>query len=358
MKSKKRISDLNVEMIKIRDSNIELLRIIAMILIILHHMVYHTKIYMYSGENHFISLILLTGGKISVVIYILIMGYYSKKSKFNIKKPLNIICKTIIYSTLFIIIFRDKEHTVKEYTQYWFVNTWLILLLLTPIISRFEKEIPRKARIILFIYITIIFILPGKRNTDIEGFIYFYLCGRHVLPYFVKIFNKTILNIIIVGILYFIIITFGLEMEQNTIIPLITAMFIFSIFLSINIKNNLINKVAKYTMGVYLIHDNTNIREEIIIKRLNMLSIYQSKYFLISTLSISLIIFVVCIIIDCLVSLIIEKTIFKSKKINDGIWEINTYINNFINNGRKQNENKQKKYGEKYINNNSNIINT
>ena len=98
MNNKKQNVDSNIAIIKIRDSNIELLRIIAMILIILHHMVYHTKIYMYSGENHFISLILLAGGKISVVIYILIMGYYSKESKFNVKRPLNIIFKVIIYS--------------------------------------------------------------------------------------------------------------------------------------------------------------------------------------------------------------------------------------------------------------------
>ena len=57
MNNKKQNVDSNIAIIKIRDSNIELLRIIAMILIILHHMVYYTKIYMYSGENHFISLI-------------------------------------------------------------------------------------------------------------------------------------------------------------------------------------------------------------------------------------------------------------------------------------------------------------
>lgn len=45
MNNKKQNVDSNIAIIKIRDSNIELLRIIAMILIILHHMVYHTKIY-------------------------------------------------------------------------------------------------------------------------------------------------------------------------------------------------------------------------------------------------------------------------------------------------------------------------
>ena len=350
------VANSSIAIIKTRDSNIELLRIISMILIILHHMVYHTKIYMYSGENHFVSLILLAGGKIAVIVYILIMGYYSKESKFNIKKPLNIIFKAIIYSTLFMIVFKDKQHNVKEYTQYWFANTWLILLFLTPIILRFEKEIPKNVRIILFIYITIIFILPGRRNTDIEGFIYFYLCGRHILPYLVKEFNKPVLNFFIIGILYLFIISFGLEMEQNTIFPLLTAMFMFMAFANIKIKSEWINKISKYSMGVYLIHDNVNVRNEIIIKRLNMINIFKSRYFLISTFSISVLIFIICAIIDYLVSFIIENTIFKSKKINNGILEINTYINNFLNGERIKNEYKQK-CNKEHINNNNNFVN-
>ena len=342
---KDKIQKQNIEMNSInktRDSNIELLRIIAMILIIIHHMVYHTKIYLCGGENHFISLIMLTGGKIGVIIYILIMGYYSRESKFNIKRPINIVIKTIIYSTVFIIIFNDKPHDIKEYTQYWFINTWLILLFCTPIILRFEKEASKKTKIILFICLTIIFILPFRRKTDIEGFIYFYLCGRHILPYFVKIFDKPILNILSISTLYLFIIAFGLEMEQNTIIPLVTAMFIFAIFINLKIKSNVINKIAKYTIGVYLIHDNVNIRNEIIVKRLNMFNIYKSKYFFISTLSMSIVIFIICTIIDYLVSLIIEKIIFKNKKINEGIAEINLYVNNFANNERNKNESNNK----------------
>lgn len=339
-----------------RDSNIELLRIISMILIILHHMVYHTKIYMYSGENHILSLILLTGGKIAVIVYILIMGYYSKKSKFNIKKPINIILKTIIYTTLFMVIFKDKYHDIKEYTQYWFVNTWLILLFLTPIILRFEKEIPKKVRIILFVYITVIFIMQGKRNTDIEGFIYFYLCGRHVLPYIIKILDKPILNVFIVAVLYLCIIAFRLEMEQNTIFPLMAAMLIFAIFINIKIKSNWINKIAKHSMGVYLIHDNVNVRNEMMLNKLNMFSIFQSRYFLIESISISVLIFIICTILDYFVSLIIEKTIFKSKKINDGMSEINSYVNNFLNGERIKNEKKQK-YNKKLSNSNNNFVN-
>lgn len=58
---------------KTRDSSIELLRIVSMLMIIIHHLVYHTKIFMIPGENKFISLVMLSGGKIAVIIYILIM---------------------------------------------------------------------------------------------------------------------------------------------------------------------------------------------------------------------------------------------------------------------------------------------
>ena len=158
------------------------------------------------------------------------------------------------------------------------------------------------------------------------------MCGRYILPYFVKIFDKPILNILSISTLYLFIIAFGLEMEQNTIILLVTAMFIFAIFINLKIKSNVINKIAKHSIGVYLIHDNVNVRNEIIVKKLNIFNSYKSKYFFISTLSMSILIFIICTIIDYLVSLIIEKIIFKNNKTNERIAEINLYVNNFENN--------------------------
>ena len=109
-------------------------------------------------------------------------------------------------------------------------------------------------------------------------------------------------------------------------------------------------------MGVYLIHDNVNVRNEMMLNKLNMFSIFQSRYFLIASISISVLIFIICTIIDYFVSLIIEKTIFKSKKINDGMSEINSYVNNFLNGERIKNEKKQK-YNKKLSNSNNNFVN-
>lgn len=75
---------------KNRDSNIELLRIIAMCLIIFHHMALNTGIvdgYTING-NMIFGIIGGIGGKIGVVIFLLITGYFSINKNFSFKKSI------------------------------------------------------------------------------------------------------------------------------------------------------------------------------------------------------------------------------------------------------------------------------
>lgn len=80
---------------KNRDSNIELLRIIAMCLIIFHHMALNTGIvdgYSING-NMIFGIIGGIGGKIGVVIFLLITGYFSINKISVLKKYLFYGCK-------------------------------------------------------------------------------------------------------------------------------------------------------------------------------------------------------------------------------------------------------------------------
>ena len=73
---------------KKRESNFELLRIISMIMIIAHHMILHSNLIYYNdyGIKKIIVSFVLYGGKIGVILFILISGYYMVDSKFKIKK--------------------------------------------------------------------------------------------------------------------------------------------------------------------------------------------------------------------------------------------------------------------------------
>lgn len=122
--------------IKIRESNFELLRIIAMILIVLHHFYYNniTIDYVHITRNEMISQIISAGGKIGVNLFVLISGYFLINSKFNIKKLIKLFGETWFYSVaiaLIAILGLKIQIGIKEllqvifpitYNQYWFIT--------------------------------------------------------------------------------------------------------------------------------------------------------------------------------------------------------------------------------------------
>ena len=72
---------------KVRDSNFELLRIVAMIMIIGCHFVTYTQWHFppgYSGETKLALQMLRLGGKTGVILFVLITGYFNVKSTFKI----------------------------------------------------------------------------------------------------------------------------------------------------------------------------------------------------------------------------------------------------------------------------------
>lgn len=324
---------------KERESNIELLRIVAMVLIIMHYVIFHNGILsIENGTNQLLASILYGGGKIAVIIFVLIVGYYGKNFKFDIKKIIKIIVKLFIYTILISLIFwgiKFNEISFQKIealmSMYWFINAYLILYMLIPLINICIREIPKKMKVIIFLLMTIIFLISNEKLSAWIYFIYYYICGIAILPYLVKMYDKQILNIGIIIILYSVIVIFNLQMKQNTILLLLIAMFIFVAFKNLkNIKNKKINKISKYTLGVYMIHDNFFIRNNIIINKLHIKEIYTQSFFCIYIIVISLIIFIVCTVIDVMLEKVLEKIEFKNKFLNKVYEKINNTVNLLI----------------------------
>lgn len=74
----------------IRMSNIEILRIISIIMIIMHHYVLNTEaIYTEKSLNYYISHFFFIGGKLGVNVFVLISGYFLVNKKKSLKKSQN-----------------------------------------------------------------------------------------------------------------------------------------------------------------------------------------------------------------------------------------------------------------------------
>ena len=145
-----------------RSSNFELLRIVCMLFIILHHFSVHTVLPSEAPEiNLIIMKICAIGGKIGVNSYVLISGYFLINSKFKLSKLIKIIAEVVFYSLLIYGILcltgqvefswqglaNQAFPIIKE--QYWFMTAYVVTYALSPFINKALKSFSNKEYLVL-----------------------------------------------------------------------------------------------------------------------------------------------------------------------------------------------------------------
>ncbi len=329
-----------------RNSNLELLRIILMIMIIFHHFAVHGGFYYEYQEfsfNHLWHYFLESGGKIATNTYVLISGYFLVKDKciFNLKKVLKFYGELIFYSLtiFFVFVFFNKEtftldnfiHNffVLYYNQWWFATIYIVLFLFHPFINILIYNLPKKAYQTLIVISVILFSsVPFFNrslifNNDLIWFVLLYLIAGYINIYgFDKRFkHKTYL----IGFISLYLFTYILGVSflifnkdyaykdyssyyffsQDKITFLLISIFLFCFFATMKErKNKIINLIAASTFGVYLIHDNPYIRNYIWKELFKVSSYINSPYLFLYSILITFIIFIVCTFIDLIRHLI------------------------------------------------------
>jgi len=285
---------------KTRNSAFELLRIVAMFMIVLYHSVYWGPLAQITtlSSNQFFAQLFLVGGKLGVNLFVMISGYFLITSRAKIEKLIPMWKQVFTYSAGFLIIFlivnRGSVHLISFFrgffpiifNEYWFVTAYLMLYVLAPYLNRFIKSIPSRF-LLKFIAILIVFlsILPSVfRNQtavgDLGWFILLYFIAAYLRLYGVpKQLSGKKENLILFSVsavlLYgsIIIMDFaslhfsafkGKQLHfagQESILLLLFSISIFIWVMNITpFSNKFINRVSSLTFGVYLIHDNEFIR--------------------------------------------------------------------------------------------------
>ena len=90
-----------------RQSNLELSRILAMYLIVMHHFSVHGGVSIWSGSaplsfNFYLDQLLSTGGKIGVNLFVLITGYFLAKKFSKFSSLVYLWIKTFSYVIIFL----------------------------------------------------------------------------------------------------------------------------------------------------------------------------------------------------------------------------------------------------------------
>ena len=336
--------------IKNRDSNIELLRIILMIMIITHHLLVgpaNLKLMNSSMLNidilNIIKVLLNSFVIISVNCFIFISGYYG--IKFRSSKIINLIMQAIFYSiviSIIFMIFLGKNITINELifiivpiNMWWFLTCYIALMVFAPYINILVDSINKFKMYFLVSTLTIVVCVFGvlgisssiitlNSGYTLIGFIYMYLLGR--------IFKKSIRDFNLrISIMGYLLATIGIFISvlivwrvlgsnfawrlfgYNNPVVIVSSIFFFYIFKNIRInRSEIINTIAMYCIGIYLIHEHFMVRAFLSEKLIFLNDLNNPVKFIFILLICVLIIFIVAFIIEIGRSLLFQPL---SKKI-------------------------------------------
>lgn len=350
---------------KTRNSNHELMRIVSMFLIVLGHVLLfgglldtdNTKMRYFYNILEFILII-------HVDSYVLLTGYYQSKTSFKQKKLWSIINSSWFYRAVIAIIFlllgitsMGKIEFIRNILpvtldNYWFIKCYILLYCLSPFLNKiidvFDKKTFKRLIIVGFIINSIVPTITGgefflNNGYTLYNFIYLYFLGAYIRKYpldensfFKKISKKKIIMIMLIVFILCVVFNFILYILGNKIqninkgfeliskyiktsslaytnpLIIIQAVAYFYIFTYVSIKSKLINKVATFMFGVYMIHCNDYMTNHIY-KWLGIVDGDHNRIrFIINVFGAAIIIFIACSIIEY-IRQIIFKIIYDMK---------------------------------------------
>jgi len=272
----------------IRESNMELLRVLCMLFIVCGHITLAHKFDLMGDSSYYINYFFRSFAVVAVNVYVLISGYYGIKLK--VKKLGEINTMVTVYSVLFVLfslwvgihelqIRKDFLFLFPVITkQYWFITVYFVLCFLSPFLNLFIDKIDKKnlERLLLTLFVcfcllpTFSFLFNFPSITEDAGygivnFCFLYLLGRYIRLYYRRNFSKYVyligygiaaLGLCIFQLSYSYILGFPFTSlwSYDTFFVFIGAIFLFMYFREIKIRSRLINYVATYALSVYVLH--------------------------------------------------------------------------------------------------------
>lgn len=332
-----------------RKSNIELYRIIGMLLIIAHHYVVNSGltdvIYIdpFSGRSIY-YLLFGAWGKTAINCFTMITGYYMCQSDISIKKWVKLLSTVMFYRILIGGIFwltgyepLSAVEALKLLIPIRSIKTnytgcFLVFYLFIPFLSALVRNLNQKQHRLLIVLcgFTYIFfeMMPLFEITInyVSWFCAFFMIAAYIRLYPREIYeNRRIWAIVLIiavlaGILSVLLAIwageqFGFQMayyfmsDSNNLLPVIIGISSFMFIKNVEIKyNRLINKIAASTFGVLCIHANSDtMRRWLWRDTLHNAEMYYSPYWFIYPIVCVLGVFAVCSVIDIIRSNTIER---------------------------------------------------
>lgn len=338
-----------------RSLNIELLRIVCMIMVVIGHATISSG-YL-NSDNLFmsnISWIVMAFVSVSVNCYFLITGYFGEQQKFKSSKIVSLWGQTIFYSSVIAIticIFNNAYSLTSKnvicmlfpmiFKQYWFIQTYVVLLLIRPVLNIILSNI----NFIQFCYllsigllffsihetfIPVAYTLDSTQGYGIIWAIYMYFVGAFIHRYFLcsRLPKQLLIYFcmyffisILVFVSNYLIVKFdvaggvrsrGNFYAYNSLSMFAASISFFVCFILLNVKENLcVKKIilffSKTAISVYLISAHPMLFNSIWNYSLDVVHFEREFLCFLEIFLISILVYIICSFIDFLRYIIFFK---------------------------------------------------
>ena len=333
-----------------RNTSIELLRIISMIMIMFHHFAYHGNFEWNFNEvtlPHLWYDFILMGGKVGVDIFVLISGYFlieNTEKLFQPKKLLKFWGQVVFYSImtyLLSVMLRLNAFEIKQmikvclpitYPGWWFASTYFMLYLIHPFLNKLLHGLSKTEYQYLILMMVLCWsIIPTATTQLFESNSLLWFVTLYGIAGYVNLYggNQKLqskhyfsLYFMVLFITYTVSTTFlflgtkkeewsthaidFFEIERLPILLMAITLFMGFVTLKMN-YHKWINMIASATFGVYLIHDSSYIRYYLWTNIFKINQYQDSTFLILYSILVVFILYVSCTMIDLIRKKLVEK---------------------------------------------------
>lgn len=353
-----------------RQANFEILRVVAMAMIVTLHFLQRGGILVPLYEE--INIVNTTGWLIksfcivAANCYVLIAGYFLVGVEWKCKKLFALVAQILFYSILIPVVCMlfgigdVRAWSIYEWItavlplqmeHYWFATAYVLMFVLSPVLSAGIKQLSKRQLEliigILFVYFCVFkSIIPILLATDNYGYDYPWFICLFLIAAYIRLYADKEEGVQIgkyrlftsakagaVGYLVCALVIFAASVllgvitarigkfdyymnmvfSYNHILTLSASVSFFYLFLHWKPRDNravnFLSKIAPYTFGVYLIHENVAIRD-LWTGWFGVEKVNDSLLFVPYMLLVIVCLFVVCMVVDAVRARIFKK-IFK-----------------------------------------------
>lgn len=264
-----------------RNSSFELLRIVAMAMIVFYHIVSYYLYLLPNPDNRELYTALLPTLHIGVILFVLISGYFGIKSTW--KGLISLLMVVIVYNLPFVLYsgigngrWMERLMFITN-TPYWFIRCYSYLYLVAPFINKAIDKLSMRERVGALVAFGIISIYFGCTEGDLAlqdgknlvNFILLYLLGntlkitqeRWQSWNIWSLFGIFVgMNVLTFTLLYFSYgaylhdFVFNISFPYRSPLLIINAILVFMMFGKLHINSVWINNIATSMFAVYIIH--------------------------------------------------------------------------------------------------------